>query len=104
MLRQRRWSPFRICSPSSRYFIRLLLSRRASILILHHGFEALREQVSPADLHAFWHRQFLSNPEQIIVGGAGASHEQLVALSERHFGHLEQVDVMVGRTVITDSV
>lgn len=67
--------------------------------------EAIREQISPADLHAFWHRQFLSNPEQIVVGGAGVSHEQLVALAERHFGHLEQVDdVTAGRTVITDSV
>lgn len=38
----------------------------------------------------FWKRQMIDNPHNIVVAGAGVKHDDLVRLTETHFGHLKQ--------------
>jgi len=37
-------------------------------------------------LRDFWNNNVLANPQDIVVGGAGIGHEQLVQLTEEYFG------------------
>ena len=38
----------------------------------------------------FWESQFINNPNHIVVSGVGIDHDQLVDLSGKYFGHLQQ--------------
>lgn len=37
-------------------------------------------------LHEFWNDNVLAHPQDIVVGGAGIGHDQLVDLAQQHFG------------------
>jgi processing peptidase subunit alpha len=50
------------------------------------GLEHLTSDV----VQAYWNRQFLSNPQGLVVAGAGVKHEDLVDLAGEYFGHLHQ--------------
>lgn len=46
--------------------------------------------LTPSDVADFFVRAIPNNPHQMVVAGAGISHDDLVQLAEARFGHLRQ--------------
>ena len=38
----------------------------------------------------FWQQNFVYNPQELVLAGAGVKHDNLVAMTQHHFGHLKQ--------------
>ncbi|GKY93793.1 hypothetical protein MPSEU_000346500 [Mayamaea pseudoterrestris] len=46
--------------------------------------------LTPDLVNSYWERHMLSNPNSLVIAGAGVRHEYLLELADKHFGHLKQ--------------
>lgn len=48
--------------------------------------------ITPEIVRDYWERQFVQQPSGLVVGGAGVTHDLLVELVEKHWGHLKEAE------------
>jgi processing peptidase subunit alpha len=61
----------------------------------HFGTPQNWQNLSSSIVNDYWERHMLSNPQSLVIAGAGVRHEYLLELADKYFGHMKQsVDIV----------
>jgi len=58
---------------------------------IHFGTKETIPQLTPSNVQDFYDNSIRSNPEGMVIAGAGIGHNELVHLAKEYFGHMKQI-------------